>query len=230
MSDAGAKYASADEAGSAPDAPAPLQLPPKAPSPVTVVADATATAASTSSSASIAAVSGSAPASAKTSRSATPTLNLGGVAPSADRAGSVPPSATGASAAAASAGLAVTPEEVVRLKNEVFERSVTIHQLKQRVLDLEKVSSGAGTAPNSARVQLEGVQLKLVNANNQVDGLRAELQRVIKQRDAQMEKADADAKLLQEQIAALVERATQMVDKSMLENVRCREGVCFAAL
>jgi hypothetical protein len=35
-----------------------------------------------------------------------------------------------------------------------------------------------------------------------------------------MEKAEADAKVLQEQIAALVEKATQMVDKSMLEHVR----------
>jgi hypothetical protein len=54
------------------------------------------------------------------------------------------------------------------LKNEVFERSVTIHQLKARILDLEKVTNGASAGPNSARVQLEGVQLKLVNANNQV--------------------------------------------------------------
>jgi hypothetical protein len=80
----------------------------------------------------------------------------------------------------------MTPEAIVSLKNEVFEKSVTIHQLKQRIIDLEKMSSGAGAAPNSARVQLEGVQLKLVNANNQVDGLRAELQRVIKQRDLQV--------------------------------------------
>jgi hypothetical protein len=82
----------------------------------------------------------------------------------------------------------------------VFERSVTIHQLKARILDLEKVTNGASAGPNSARVQLEGVQLKLVNANNQVDGLRAELQRVIKQRDVQMEKADADAKVLHDQV------------------------------
>jgi hypothetical protein len=35
---------------------------------------------------------------------------------------------------------------------------------------------------------------------NQVDGLRAELQRVIKQRDVQMEKAEADAKVLHDQV------------------------------
>ena len=90
------------------------------------------------------------------------------------------------------------------LKNEVFERSVTIHQLKARILDLEKATSGASNGPNSARVQLEGVQLKLVNANNQVDGLRAELQRVIKQRDAQTEKAEAEAKSMQEQVWTLL--------------------------
>jgi hypothetical protein len=41
----------------------------------------------------------------------------------------------------------------------------------------------------------------------QVDGLRAELQRVIKQRDVQMEKAEADAKALQEQVRTATLRA-----------------------
>lgn len=86
---------------------------------------------------------------------------------------------------------------MIRLKNEVYERSVMILQLKQRIVDLEKVSGGGGgpagtnsgtaSGANTSRAHLESVQLKLVNADHQIDALRGELQRVIKQRDLQVQ-------------------------------------------
>jgi hypothetical protein len=81
---------------------------------------------------------------------------------------------------------------VFRLKNEVYERSVMILQLKQRIVDLEKTggasgpTSGTNSGANTSRAHLESVQLKLVNADHQIDALRGELQRVIKQRDLQV--------------------------------------------